>query len=115
LENYANKNLRVILFSGEGDSLHQIFDCIMQGPYSKVDLWARGSGKELPVPSWARDAGGLGLTRDMDLPCIGSKLKGDPEPPFTCGGDTRSEPFFTLIVYLLSNIITYVIIIVHLC
>lgn len=89
LQDFADKNLRVVLFSGEGDSLHQIFDCIMQGPYSKVELWARGSERELPVPSWARDAGGLGLSRDMDLPCIGSKLKGDLEPPFTCGGDTR--------------------------
>lgn len=25
----------------------------------------------------------------MDLPCIGPKLKGDYEPPFTCGGETR--------------------------
>lgn len=25
----------------------------------------------------------------MDLPCFGSKLKGDPHPPFTCGSDTR--------------------------
>jgi hypothetical protein len=25
----------------------------------------------------------------MDLPCFGSKLKGDYSPPFTCGSDTR--------------------------
>lgn len=56
---------------------------------SRVDLWARGSKGDLPVPDWARDGGGFGLTRDLDLPCMGTKLKGDYEPPFTCGGDTR--------------------------
>jgi hypothetical protein len=30
LLDYANANLDVVLFSGEGDSLHQIFDCIIQ-------------------------------------------------------------------------------------
>lgn len=63
LENFDDENLRVILFSSEGDSLHQVFDCIMQGPYAKVDLWSKGAEKDLPVPSWARDAGGLGLSR----------------------------------------------------
>jgi hypothetical protein len=30
LADYTNSKLNVVLFSGEGDSLHQIFDCIMQ-------------------------------------------------------------------------------------
>ena len=30
LREYANNNLDVVLFSGEGDSLHQVFDCIVQ-------------------------------------------------------------------------------------
>lgn len=30
LRGYANEKLKVVLFSGEGDSLHQIFDCIVQ-------------------------------------------------------------------------------------
>jgi hypothetical protein len=49
------------------------------------------------VPSWARDSGGAGLTRDMDLPCTGAKLKGDLEPPFTCGGDTRRSIIKTFV------------------
>ena len=41
------------------------------------------------MPFWARDASGLGIDRSLDLPCFGAKLKGDYEPPFTCGSDTR--------------------------
>lgn len=89
LENYVNDNLDVLLFSGEGDALHQQFDCAFQGPFSRVDMWPRGSENELPVPFWARDEGGLGLTREMDLPCIGDRLGGDTRPPFTCGSEDR--------------------------
>lgn len=38
LQEFADSNLEVVLFSAEGDSLHQIFDCIMQGPYSRSVL-----------------------------------------------------------------------------
>lgn len=87
---FDDPDLELFLFSGEGDSLHQIFDCIMQGPYARVDLWARGpEGVLLPGPSWARDADGAGRSRRLDLPCIGGKLEGDSRPPFTCGGHTR--------------------------
>jgi hypothetical protein len=51
----------------------------------------------LPVPSWARDSNGAGITREMDLPCSGPKLKGDTEPPFTCGGDTRRSIIKTFV------------------
>lgn len=44
LRDFSDKNLEVVLFSGEGDSIHQIFDCIMMGPFSRVDLWDRGAG-----------------------------------------------------------------------
>jgi hypothetical protein len=89
LEEYANDNLDVVLFSAEGDSLHQMFDCMVQGPYAKVNLWSPGIANELPVPNWARDTDGEGLSRKLDLPCYGSKLNKDTIPPFTCGGSTR--------------------------
>jgi hypothetical protein len=41
------------------------------------------------VPFWARDQSEEGIDRSMDLPCFGKKLKGDYDPPFTCGSDTR--------------------------
>lgn len=41
LENFTDANLEVVLFSGEGDTLHQIFDCIVMGPMARVDFWDR--------------------------------------------------------------------------
>ncbi len=41
------------------------------------------------MPFWARDPSGVGEDRSLDLPCFGPKLKGDYNPPFTCGSDTR--------------------------
>jgi hypothetical protein len=52
-------------------------------------LFLRGVAKDLKVPFWARDHSELGVDRALDLPCMGKKLKGDYEPPFTCGSDTR--------------------------
>ena len=49
LENFTDKNLEVVLFSGEDDVLHQIFDCIVMGPMARVDFWDRGVSKELEV------------------------------------------------------------------
>lgn len=89
LKDFANSNLEVFLFSGEGDSIHQIFDCMVMGPFSRVDFWDRGAGKDLGVPFWARDSSGEGIDRTLDLPCFGDKLKGDYTPPFTCGSNTR--------------------------
>ena len=63
MTDYTNTNLEVVLFSGEGDSLHQMFDCMVQGPYARLDFWSRGSTSVLPVPNWARDTGGQGLSR----------------------------------------------------
>lgn len=47
------------------------------------------AGKDLQVPFWARDRSEEGIDRSLDLPCFGAKLKGDYNPPFTCGSDTR--------------------------
>jgi hypothetical protein len=44
LQNFTDNNLEVVLFSGEGDAIHQIFDCIVMGPHSRVDFWDRGAG-----------------------------------------------------------------------
>jgi hypothetical protein len=96
---YVNTNLEVVLFSGEGDSLHQMFDCMVQGPYARVDLWSRGSQSGLPVPYWARDTDGQGISRTLDLPCAFEKLEQDMQPPFTCGGQTRRA----IIKYFVRN------------
>ena len=41
MENFTDTNLEVVLFSGEGDALHQIFDCMVLGPMARVDFWDR--------------------------------------------------------------------------
>lgn len=89
LENFTDTNLEVVLFSGEGDALHQTFDCIVMGPMARVNFWDRGVARDLEVPFWARDTSEEGRDRSMDLPCFGAKLKKDYNPPFTCGSDTR--------------------------
>ena len=89
LSNFTDNNLKVYLFSAEGDALHQAMDCYVMGPYSRVDFWSPGSDKKLPVPFWARDASGTGASRVMDTPCNGGKTDGDHIPPFTCGSGTR--------------------------
>jgi hypothetical protein len=97
---FDDTGVNVLLFSAEGDSLHQIFDCFVQGPYARVDFWG-GAEVGLEVPYWARDAGGLGISRKMDLPCGEDKLEGDYLPPFTCGSPTRRA----IIKYFVRNTI----------
>jgi len=87
VESWENDNVNSFLFSGEGDAIHQIFDCVVQGPYSKVDFYPSGPENTFPVPTWARDAGGLGHSRRMDLPCSTD----DTKPPFTCGSEIRKR------------------------
>lgn len=94
---FEDDNLDVLLFSADGDALHQGFDCYVMGAYSRVDFWTPGPDGDLPVPLWARDAGGLGESREMDLPCGLDKLQGDHEPPFTCGSPTRRSVIKTMV------------------
>lgn len=89
LLDFEDENLEVLLFSADGDALHQGFDCFVMGPYSRIDFWAGARSHALAVPFWARDAGGEGESRSMDLPCSLEKLQGDHLPPFTCGSPTR--------------------------
>lgn len=39
LQNYSNPNLKVGLFSAEGDVIHQLMDCVFLGPYAQMDYW----------------------------------------------------------------------------
>jgi hypothetical protein len=89
LADFEEEELEVVLFSAEGDSLHQIFDCIAMGPYARMDFWTSGSDGSLPVPYWSRDTAGSGDNRNIDLPCGPDKIGTDLNPPFTCGSETR--------------------------
>lgn len=93
--------------AGEGDSIHQIFDCMVLGPHSRVNFWDQGAAKDLEVPFWARDSSEEGIDRTMDLPCFGSKLKGDYVPPFTCGSDTRRSIIKYFVRYAPSHLFLF--------
>ena len=91
--NYANAtwttdNLKMSLFTAEGDWLHQAFDCAILGPFGRADLSPRDLDEKLPALEYFRDSTG-GTTRDFVLPCSGEELKGDLQAPFTCGSDVR--------------------------
>lgn len=108
----AVEDLDFSLFSAEGDSLHQMFDCLFLGPYARMDMWTTGSSGSLPSPVYYRDAQG-GLDRAFDLPCAGGtsaafaglgtdKLQGDYKVPFTCGSDARRS----IIKYFVRDIVS---------
>lgn len=53
-ENFSTQGLDAVLFSTEGDALHQLMDCMFMGPFASVDYGARGLRKDLPVPWYSR-------------------------------------------------------------
>jgi hypothetical protein len=91
---FSSDGLDAMLFSTEGDALHQMFDCVFMGPYASMDYGARGLFGDLPVPFYSRQPAGVDATtglpsRAFDLPCDASKMKGDFKGPFTCGSPLR--------------------------
>jgi hypothetical protein len=99
LGNWNSSKLNVVIFSAEGDLLHQYFDCYMMGAASEASMWP-GSG-DLPKPSWYRNKD---RTRDFELPCSGEALRDrmgnrDTKSPFTCGSFTRRS----ILKYFLRN------------
>ena len=81
IRDYNNSEIDAVLFSVEGDFLHQVFDCAIVGAMGKLDLWPSGGLGTLPVPSWWRNPDG-----SRDIPTCSSD---DNAPPFTCGSPTR--------------------------
>ena len=85
---WLGQNLKVGLFSAEGDFLHQAFDCALLGPFSKTELFPTDLSGDIPTLEYYRDSQG-GVSREFSLPCMGEDLLGDPYPPFTCGSSAR--------------------------
>jgi len=90
LQEYSNSNLQAIVFSAEGDIIHQLMDCVFMGPYARMDYWPVPRCDEsisedcLVGPYWSRDDKG-GKSRNIDVQnCNAAK-----EIPFTCGSPTR--------------------------
>jgi hypothetical protein len=86
--NWNAKNLELSLFTAEGDSLHQLFDALVLGPYARANMWPTDMGQELPRLDWFRDRS-VGNTREFQLPCSGDALRGVTKAPFSCGSATR--------------------------
>jgi hypothetical protein len=87
LANWNGTNIRISVFSAEGDIMHQFADCIMMGPMSSITLTPGPDSVEKVV--WSRRSDGEN-SRLFDLPCSGTKLANrnglrDTQPPYTCG------------------------------
>lgn len=90
LQDYSNSKLQAMVFSAEGDIIHQLMDCVFLGPYARMDYWPVPRCDEsiredcLVGPYWSRDDN-RGKTRNIDVKnCNAAK-----EIPFTCGSPTR--------------------------
>ena len=96
------ENVKVGLFSAEGDVIHQLLDCLFMGPFARMDYWplpscVPGSDGCLHGPSWARDDG-HGITRHIDPSACNSTTT----LPFTCGTSTRQR----MIKFFVDNYVT---------
>lgn len=82
------KDIDVMLFSADGDFIHNFFDCMYLGPYTRVDLFPCDKDDVLDCPNYARDDLG-GKTRNFSK-CFGPEIMyNDSSPPYTCGSRER--------------------------
>ena len=81
------KKLQVELFSADGDFIHDFFDCVFLGPYTRADILPCDKAGLLECPFYARDEQG-GKSRDFTA-CYGPVMHGDLNLPFTCGSQAR--------------------------
>jgi len=100
MKSWNASSLNVMIFSAEGDMLHQFFDCFMMGASAEAEVWP---GPDVAKPVWSRNDDG---NRDFQLPCSGEALRDrqqrrDSKSPFTCGSFARRS----VIKYFLRNVI----------
>ena len=81
------KSIDAALFSADGDFLHDFFDCVFIGPYTRLDTLACDAEGVLDCPYYARDEFG-GASRNFTA-CYGDVMGGDHKLPFTCGSPSR--------------------------
>ena len=88
IKNWDADHLELSLFTSEGDSLHQLFDALILGPYGRANMWPNNNMQSLPTSAWFRDTKN-GQTREFELPCMGEALRNQTSSPFTCGSAAR--------------------------
>jgi hypothetical protein len=92
-----SKAIDVALFSADGDFVHDFFDCIFLGPYTRVDILPCDKDGAMDCPFYARDDVG-GKSRSF-TPCYGDIMHNDHRLPFTCGSRARRS----IIKYFFRN------------
>jgi hypothetical protein len=90
-------SIDTVLFSADGDFIHDFFDCMYLGPYSRVDVLACDPENSLECPFYARD-NMSGASRAFTA-CFGDIMHGDHMLPFTCGSQARRS----IIKYFFRN------------
>jgi hypothetical protein len=88
IQNWDAKHLDLAIFTAEGDSLHQLFDALVLGPYARANMWPMDVEQTFTRFDWFRDDS-TGETREFQLPCTGDALRNVTSSPFTCGSATR--------------------------
>ena len=84
---HESQSIDAALFSADGDFIHDFFDCVFMGPYTRVDALPCDREGNLDCPFYARDDAG-GKSRDF-TPCFGDIMYNDHRLPFTCGSQAR--------------------------
>ena len=80
-------SIDAMLFSADGDFIHNFFDCMFLGPYTRIDAMPCDAEGQLECPFYARDEEG-GRSRQF-TPCFGAVMHGDEALPYTCGSQAR--------------------------
>ena len=89
--------VEAILFSADGDFIHDLLDCVFMGPYSRVEMLPCDAGGLTDCPYYSRDPNS-GMSRNFTS-CGTEELEGDDDLPFTCGSPARRA----LIKYFYRN------------
>lgn len=98
LLNWDNPRITTEIFSMEKDILHQMFDCLMLGPYSSAEFWPTGAQGMLPTMKYYRKSED---SREFEMPspdCVPGVDSCCPlQSPYSCGGPARRAIIHTFV------------------
>jgi len=96
--NWQNDQINTEIFSMEKDILHQMFDCLMIGPYASADFWPTGAQGMLPTMKYYRKTED---SREFEMPspdCVPGVDSCCPQQsPYSCGGPARRAIIHTFV------------------
>eukprot|EP00960_Hanusia_phi_P014781 437869-Hanusia_phi.AAC.1 len=104
LLNWSNPLITTEIFSMEKDILHQMFDCLMIGPYSSAEFWPTGAQGMLPTMKYYRKDE---TSREFEMPspdCVPELDSCCPQQsPYSCGGPARRAIIHTFVHKMKSD------------